>query len=43
MPFERAQLSTNPTGRRAALLAAGAPLTAQTLSTREARRGVMKL
>jgi len=43
LPFEQAQLSTNPAGRRAALLAAGAPLTAETLATREPRRGVMRL
>jgi glutathione S-transferase len=43
LPFEQAQLGTNPAGRRAALLAAGAPLTAETLGTREARRGVMPL
>jgi glutathione S-transferase len=41
--FEDAQLSTNPQGRRAALLAAGAPLTATTMATREAKRGIMKL
>ncbi|MDQ4087058.1 MAG: glutathione S-transferase family protein [Pseudomonadota bacterium] len=43
LPFEQAQLSTDPKGRRAALLAAGAPLTAETLGTREAKPGVMKL
>ena len=43
LPFEQAQLSTNPQGRRQALLAAGAPLTAETLGTREARKGVMRL
>jgi glutathione S-transferase len=43
LPFEQAQLSTNPQGRRAALLAAGAPLSSETLGTREARRGVMRL
>jgi glutathione S-transferase len=42
-PFERAQLGTSPQGRRQALLAAGAPLTAETLGTREPRRGVMRL
>ncbi|HEX8644498.1 MAG TPA: glutathione S-transferase family protein [Allosphingosinicella sp.] len=41
--FEDAQLSTDPKGRRAALLAAGAPLTAETLGTREAKPGVMRL
>jgi glutathione S-transferase len=43
LPFERAQLSTNPQGRRQALLAAGAPLTAESVGTREPRRGVMRL
>ena len=43
LSFEQAQLSTNPQGRRQALLAAGAPLTAESLGTREARRGVMAL
>jgi glutathione S-transferase len=43
LPFEQAQLATNPAGRRQALLAAGAPLTAETLATREPRRGVMRL
>ena len=43
LPFERAQLSTDPKGRRAALLAAGAPLSAETVGTREPRRGVMRL
>jgi len=43
LPFEQAQLGADPAGRRAALLAAGAPLTADTLGTREARKGVMRL
>jgi glutathione S-transferase len=43
LPFEQAQIATSPAGRRQALLAAGAPLTAQTLGTREPRRGVMRL
>jgi glutathione S-transferase len=43
LPFERAQLGTDPHGRRRALLAAGAPLAAETLGTREPRRGVMRL
>ena len=43
LPFERAQLGTDPKGRRAALLAVGAPLTAETMATREPRRGVMRL
>jgi glutathione S-transferase len=41
--FEQAQLGTNPQGRRQALLAAGAPLTAETVGTREPKRGVMAL
>ena len=41
--FEQVQLGTNPAGRRAALLAAGAPLAAETMATREPRRGVMRL
>ncbi len=43
LPFERAQMSTNPAGRRQALLDAGAPLAADTLGTREPRKGVMTL
>lgn len=43
LPFEQAQLSTNPQGRRQALLAAGAPLTTETVGAREPRRGVMRL
>ncbi|MBV9929676.1 MAG: glutathione S-transferase family protein [Alphaproteobacteria bacterium] len=43
LPFEQAQIATDPKGRRQALLAAGAPLTAETLGTREPRRGVMQL
>jgi glutathione S-transferase len=43
LPFEQVQLGTNPAGRRAALLAAGAPLTTETMATREPRRGVMRL
>ena len=43
LKFEQAQLSTNPLGRRQALLAAGAPLTAETFGTREPRKGVMTL
>jgi glutathione S-transferase len=43
LPFEQVQLGTSPAGRRQALLAAGAPLTADTMATREPRRGVMKL
>lgn len=41
--YEQAQLSTDPKGRRAALLAAGAPLAAETLGTREPRKGIMVL
>jgi len=43
LPFEQAQLGTSPQGRRAALLAAGAPLTAGTMANREPRRGVMRI
>ncbi|HLL30253.1 MAG TPA: glutathione S-transferase family protein [Allosphingosinicella sp.] len=43
LPFEQAQLGATPQGRRHALLAAGAPLTAETLGTREPRKGVMRL
>lgn len=42
-PFEDAQLSTDPTGRRAALLAAGAPLVETSIGTRAPIRGMMKL
>ncbi|MGZ8329191.1 MAG: glutathione S-transferase family protein [Allosphingosinicella sp.] len=42
-PFERVQLGTTPAGRRQALLAAGAPLTSETMATREPRKGVMRL
>lgn len=42
-PFEDAQLSTDPKGRRAALLAAGAPLVEQSCGTRQPVKGVMKL
>ena len=43
LPFEQVQLGASPDGRRQALLAAGAPLTAATMATREPRRGVMRL
>ena len=43
LPFERAQMSADPAGRRQALLTAGAPLTAATVGTREPRRGLMTL
>jgi glutathione S-transferase len=41
--FEQTQMAVNAAERRQALLAAGAPLTAETLATREARRGIMPL
>lgn len=41
--FEQVQMGTTPAGRREALIAAGAPLTAETLGTREPRRGIMAL
>ncbi|MFZ5717894.1 MAG: glutathione S-transferase family protein [Pseudomonadota bacterium] len=40
-PFEQAQIRTNPAGRRAALAAAGAPLTAETVGTSEPRASIM--
>ncbi len=43
LPFERAQLSTDPKGRRKALIEAGAPLVSESVGTREPRRGVMRL
>jgi glutathione S-transferase len=43
LPFELAQVSTNPAGRRQALIDAGAPLTAETLGTRQPRKGIMTL
>jgi glutathione S-transferase len=43
LPFERVQLGTSPAGRRQALLDAGAPLSAETMATREPRKGVMRL
>ncbi|HEX8262248.1 MAG TPA: glutathione S-transferase family protein [Allosphingosinicella sp.] len=43
LPFEQVQLGASPAGRRQALLAAGAPLAAETMATREPRRGVMRL
>jgi glutathione S-transferase len=42
-PFEQAQIATDPRGRRKALLDAGAPLSAETMGTREPRPGVMRL
>ena len=43
LPFEDVQRSVEIKSRRQALLDAGAPLTAETLGTREARKGVMQL
>jgi len=43
LPFEDVQRSVEIRRRREALLDAGAPLTAETLGTREPRRGVMRL
>ena len=43
LKFEQVQLGASPAGRRQALLAAGAPLTAETMATSEPRRGVMRL
>ncbi len=42
-PFEDAQLGTDPSGRRAALLAAGAPLSETSVGTRQPIRGMMRL
>ncbi len=43
LPFEQAQMGTTPAGRRQALLSACAPLSAETVGTREPRKGVMTL
>jgi glutathione S-transferase len=43
LPFEDVQRSVEIKGRRDALIAAGAPLTARTLGVREPRRGVTRL
>jgi glutathione S-transferase len=43
LPFEDVQRSVEIRRRREALLAAGAPLTAETMATREPRRGFMRL
>jgi len=43
MPFEDVQRSAEIRHRRQALLDAGAPLTAETLGTREPRKGMMRL
>ena len=40
-PFEQAQIRANPTGRRAALEAVGAPLTSETVGTSQPRPSVM--
>jgi len=42
-PYEDVQMSTDPQRRRAALLAAGAPLTEASLGTRQAVKGMMRL
>ena len=43
LPFEDVQRSADIKGRRQALLDCGAPLSEQTLGTREPRRGMMRL
>jgi len=43
LKFEQAQMSTSPQGRREALLNAGARLSANSVGTREPRRGIMTL
>lgn len=43
LPFEKAQVATNPAGRRQALLDAGAPLASESVGTREPRKGIMTL
>ena len=43
LPFEDVQRSAEIRNRRQALIDAGAPLTAETLGTREPRRGMMQL
>ena len=43
LPFEDVQRSSDIKHRRQALLDAGAPLTEETLGTREAKRGMMRL
>jgi glutathione S-transferase len=43
LPFEEVQMGTTPQGRRQALLNARAPLTAETLATRQPRPGIMRL
>jgi glutathione S-transferase len=43
LPFERVQIGADVKNRRAALIAAGAPLTAETLGTRQPVKGMMTL
>ena len=43
LPFEEAQIRTTPAGRREALVAAGAPLSALTCGTATPKKGVMAL
>jgi glutathione S-transferase len=43
LPFEQVQIGTDVKGRRAALVAAGATLTAESLGTREPVKGIMTL
>jgi len=43
LPFEEAQIRTTPAGRREALIAAGAPLSAVTCGTSIPKKGVMAL
>lgn len=43
LPFEQAQIAADPAGRRQALLDAGAPLVAESVGTREPRKGIMTL
>jgi len=43
LPFEAVQRSADIKGRRQALLECGAPLAGETLGTREAKRGMMRL
>jgi glutathione S-transferase len=43
LPFEDVLTRVDPRNRRQALLDAGAPLTVDTLGTREPRRGIMQL
>jgi len=43
LPFEQVQIGADVKGRRAALVAAGAPLAAESLGTREPVKGIMAL